>query len=736
MPPSSFQPDSEQHLPWRVTLTVMAVTLLSVALILIMGWSAMTTVDRSALDRESSFAMHGLADGFARIPIEQESAVVWDEAVERVRAHDQAWMRSNLGEWMGSYFGHNRVLVLDPENVPIHAMTDGATVAPDLAYHNLREVVAPLVVELRQAIGVVASGPDDPTEENIDVGVADFVLLGGYPAIISVKPIIPDTDEVEQQRGTEYLHVAIRFLDDTFVGQIAADYQLSDLRVLEPGTVLAEPSVPVVSRSGKTVAHLAWTPYRPGLSMVEKLAPIFAIAAIPIALLVIWLARSLWQSTERLRFLAFHDPLTGLPNRALFNIRLRAALDDAKSSGGAVAVMMIDLDRFKNINDTLGHPAGDALIRQMGERLRQVIGAAGFLARLGGDEFAVVLHHSVEDESEPVSVADRILLETRRPFVLDGEQVVSSVSIGIANASRGSKDTSDLLRRADIALYEAKSKGRERRQVFFPELSDIVMRRRAVEQELRLALENGSITTAYQAVFDTGSRAVVGAEGLLRWQHEVHGALAPEILISIAEERGLIEPIGNLVLQSACHLLKATSLPWVALNLSPVQLRNEGFAEGVLEMLQRFGLEPRRLQFEVKESILMADDAETVTNLHTLRSAGAKVALDDFGTGYSSLNHLRTYPVDKVKIDRSLVNQLPHSAECQAITQAIVSLAKSLHKVVAAEGVATLEEQELVVALGCDELQGFALSKPLSLIQFRSQFGDRFDDGYERSASK
>jgi EAL domain-containing protein (putative c-di-GMP-specific phosphodiesterase class I) len=216
----------------------------------------------------------------------------------------------------------------------------------------------------------------------------------------------------------------------------------------------------------------------------------------------------------------------------------------------------------------------------------------------------------------------------------------------------------------------------------------------------------------------------------------VHGALAPEILVSIAEERGLIEPIGNLVLQSACHLLQATSLPWVALNLSPVQLRNEGFVKDVLEMLKRFGIEPRRLQFEVQEATLMADNVTTVRNLNDLRAAGARVALDDFGTGYSSLNHLRTYPVDKVKIDRSLVNQLPHSTECQAITRAIVSLAKSLNKVVAAEGVATPEEQDLAVAMGCDELQGFGLSKPLSLIHFRSQFGDRFDDESDRAASR
>ncbi|HET7717851.1 MAG TPA: EAL domain-containing protein [Bauldia sp.] len=685
----------------------------------------MTTVDRGSLDREVSFAQRGLLEGYSRIPVEQESSVIWDEAVRRVKAGDQAWMRSNLGEWMGSYFGHNRIFVLDASNAPIHAMEDGVTKPATEAFKDERAAVEPFVHELRRQIGQAASGLDDSTGAIGDIGVQDFVLLDGTPAIVSIKPIIPDTDALTQRPGSEYLHVAVRFLDESFVDEIAERYQLSGARIAPKGTPVPDSSIPLTNRSGETLGYLVWEPYRPGLSLIEKLGPTIAVASIPVAVLLVWLVRHLWRATQRLRFLAFHDSLTALPNRTSFNIRLRSALGEAGRPGGSVAVMMIDLDRFKNINDTLGHPAGDELIRQVGERLREATADAGTLARLGGDEFAVILSH-VESASAAETIAERILREMRRPFVLNGEQVISGVSIGTAVAEPEERDASDLLRKADIALYEAKSKGRRRHQVFFPELSEIVLRRRLIEQDLRQALEDGSITAAYQPVFDRDLQKVLGAEAFMRWQHPIHGDLPPDLIISIAEERGLIEPIGERVLQSACRLLNESSLPWVAVNLSSVQLRSEGFAESLLATLQRFDVDPRRLQFEIKEPALLADDAVTTANLDFLRASGATITLEDFGTGYSSLNHLRRYPVDKVKIDRSLVNQLEASPECQAIARALVSVAKSLNKVVAADGIATQQERTLVVAMGCDELQGSALAKPLSTIQLRSQFVDHW----------
>ena len=721
---ASIRDQGEQRVSWRVSLTVAGVSLLSLAVILLLGWWTTTTVDEEALGRQIAFAREGLDDSFGRIPKDQESAVIWDEAVRRVKADDQAWIASNLGEWMAEYFGHSRAFVLDDRGAPIYAMQNGSTVAAEDAYERDRAVIAPLVLAMREQI---AAGADRITDldEAPGFGVEDYVLIQGRPAIVSVKPIIPDTEELIQAPGSEYLHVTVRFLDPSFVNEIAEKYQLTDAQILLPGASIPQSSVPVVSSSGDTLAYLAWTPYRPGLSMIRTLGPPAAIAALPIAVLLVWLVRHLWRSTRRLHDLAFHDHLTTLPNRTLFNLRLRRVLEDAGRSGKSVAMMMIDLDRFKNVNDTLGHPMGDELIRQVAERLRSVVGDSGVLARIGGDEFAVVLDR-IAGESDAERVAERILIDMRRPFVLNGEQVTAGVSIGTAVA-KGESDPSDLLRRADIALYEAKSKGRRRHQLFFTELSDIVLRRRAIEQDLRVALEDGSIAAVYQPIFDSRSGRVVGAEALVRWNHPVHGPMSPEVFIAIAEERGLIDALGERVLELVCQLLQETSLPWIAINLSPVQLRGEGFADDTLRTIERLGVVPERLQFEIREATLIADDAATVANLGVFRASGAKVALDDFGTGYSSVNYLRQYPVDKIKIDRTLIDQLPTSRECEAITRAIVSLAKSLDKTVAAEGVELAEVRALVTEIGCDEVQGFALALPLTHLQLRSQYGDLWD---------
>ena len=383
--------------------------------------------------------------------------------------------------------------------------------------------------------------------------------------------------------------------------------------------------------------------------------------------------------------------------------------------------MMLDVDRFKNVNDTLGHAAGDELIRQLGARLVGSLARGTLCARLGGDEFAIMLS-DVAGTADAEKVAGRMLLEMEHPFVLEGQQVVCSVSIGIAVSDEGDKTGSDLLRKADIALYEAKSKGRRRHQVFFHELNDIVLRKRAVEQDLRTALEDGTLTAAYQPVFNSTGSRVVGAEALVRWQHPVHGTLPPAVLIAIAEERGLIEAIGRRVLQLACHLLKETSIPWIAVNVSPAQLRSEQFATDVASELQRVNVSADRLQIEIKEPALMEDETGAAATLSQLRALGIKVVLDNFGTGYSSLNYLRQYRVDKVKIDRSLVTQMTASSEGTTVVQAIISLARSLKKGIAAEGVESEDEKAFLMEFGCDEIQGFWLSKPLTAIQLRSRF--------------
>jgi diguanylate cyclase (GGDEF)-like protein/PAS domain S-box-containing protein len=436
---------------------------------------------------------------------------------------------------------------------------------------------------------------------------------------------------------------------------------------------------------------------------------------------IIGLVCSARDITERRRteahihFLAYHDSLTGLPNRAQFERDL-AGLAGRAAEGVPATLVLIDLDRFKHINDTLGHVAGDDLLRQLANRLFQLVGPAGTLARVGGDEFAILLSGPAAGAAE--SMCRAIQLQFGRPFRLFDDPAFITASFGIAPWQPGS-DAFRMLREADIALYEAKARGRSRWEVFAPPMAETVEEKRRIEQDLRRALDvGGELMLEYQPIFAADGRAVAGAEALVRWEHPERGRLAPDIFIGVAEERGLIEKLGEWVLEEACRMLARTTIPWVAVNVSPVELKSRRFVDRVIEQLQQLGIDPTRLQLEITEGVLLDTSEATEAGLTRLRAAGIRLALDDFGTGYSSLNYLRRYNVDKLKIDRSFVGQLGESTDAEVIVRTIIDLARSLNMKVTAEGVATERQRDYLMALGCHELQGYLLSQPLPLEAF------------------
>lgn len=436
---------------------------------------------------------------------------------------------------------------------------------------------------------------------------------------------------------------------------------------------------------------------------------------------IIGLVCSARDITERRRteahihFLAYHDSLTGLPNRAQFERDL-AGLAGRAAEGVPATLVLIDLDRFKHINDTLGHVAGDDLLRQLANRLFQLVGPAGTLARVGGDEFAILLSGPAAGAAE--SMCRAIQLQFGRPFRLFDDPAFITASFGIAPWQPGS-DAFRMLREADIALYEAKARGRSRWEVFAPPMAETVEEKRRIEQDLRRALDvGGELMLEYQPIFAADGRAVAGAEALVRWEHPERGRLAPDIFIGVAEERGLIEKLGEWVLEEACRMLARTTIPWVAVNVSPVELKSRRFVDRVIEQLQQLGIDPARLQLEITEGVLLDTSEATEAGLTRLRAAGIRLALDDFGTGYSSLNYLRRYNVDKLKIDRSFVGQLGESTDAEVIVRTIIDLARSLNMKVTAEGVATERQRDYLMALGCHELQGYLLSQPLPLEAF------------------
>ncbi len=419
----------------------------------------------------------------------------------------------------------------------------------------------------------------------------------------------------------------------------------------------------------------------------------------------------------RLRHQATHDPLTGLPNRALLLDRLALALARARRRPGLVAVLYLDLDRFKMVNDSLGHEAGDRLLVALAGRLLALVGPTDTVARRGGDEFTLLL---ADLGAEAEAVAERVLADLRVPFTLGGQEIVVGASIGIALGGVGGADPADLLHAADLALYQAKAAGRGRYAIFSPRLRDRASARLAVEQDLRRALDRGEFTVHYQPKVELATGRLVGLEALARWRHPTRGLLPPAEFIPLAEETGLIVPLGRQVLAEACRQARAWQAAsprdpsvLVCVNLSARQFAHPGLVGDVARALEASGLAPGSLGLEITESAAMSAAEATLATLRELKALGVALELDDFGTGYSSLAYLQRFPLDRLKLDRAFVRGLERDAGSTAIVRAVLTLARALGLGVTAEGVETTAQAAALRDLGCDWGQGYLFAPPL-----------------------
>ena len=424
------------------------------------------------------------------------------------------------------------------------------------------------------------------------------------------------------------------------------------------------------------------------------------------------------RADAKIAHMAHYDALTDLPNRMLFRERLEQALK-AIRPGERLAVMYIDIDEFKSINDALGHPIGDELLKGVADRLRGCLKATDVAARLGGDEFAVI-QTAIRSQSETTHLVDCIYAAIRAPFECTGHLITTDASIGIALAPGDGLDLDQLLKNADLALYGAKGDGRRTYRFFEAGMDARAKARRSLEFELRQAINDGSLEAYYQPVVTLDHDKVSCCEALLRWRHPERGMISPAEFIPIAEDTGLINQIGHWVLHTAC----AEAAGWpddvrVAVNVSPVQFKSQTLALNVAAALAASGLAASRLELEITEAVLIRDDEVALEVLHQLRALGVRIALDDFGTGYSSLSYLQRFPFDKIKIDRSFVKDITSAVASSSIVEAVVNIAAASHMTTTAEGVETEQQKELLRALGCTEMQGYLFSPAIPAVEIR-----------------
>ncbi len=720
---------------------------LAAALVLFGAWSLWATarqVDASIRARQANdvhLALGAVLDDLAQ---SQAGVAIWDPAYAEVRKArpDAAWLDQNVGTWLNYVFNHELDIIIDGSDQPVYAMQNGARITPAI-FTSVRPALLPLIQaargSLRRAPNTHERLPERKLAQNSTVRTSpaavhatDLVQISGRAATASVMRMIPDSKVLVGPRERQPLLVSIRFLDGTMMRDLSRIHGIAGARVLRapaaPGTGLY--SVPLRSSQGVLLGHLSWRPDMPGRDILRSVAHRGGAAAaaliVLLGVLVIIVGRLMFRDARsieelenarvelqakeaRAQYLANHDVLTSLPNRAAFN----RFVDEAAThtTQGALAVLLIDLDKFKHVNDTLGHLAGDQLIQSVAGRISARLRKGGLLARLGGDEFAICLTEDLGTEAL-CTLAEGCLAELRKPFPILGSEVQIGGSIGIAVGAPRSSDRTELLRKADIAMYSVKAGGRDGYRFYTAEMDESLANRRELEEDLRKALAlKQQLFVAYQPKMDASGEVVVGFEALVRWDHPLKGLLTPDLFIPIAEDAGLIHALGTWVLGEACRVSKNWPGLTMAVNVSPVQFKSDGFAAKVRSVVQNCGVHPRHIELEVTEGILIDDCAEVRSALDDLRLAGFRIALDDFGTGYSSLSYLKQFKVDRIKIDKSFIKRVGRDQEAIAIVQAVIALGHAMNLSVTAEGVETCEQGSLLRTAGCNELQGYLFSK-------------------------
>ncbi len=637
---------------------------------------------------------------------------LWDEALRKLEGQfDKVWADENIGSLTKSVY-YSRVLLLDRNDRPVYVkQTSGPAAPSDVAA--LFALAAPAVAEVRRReAGRVAPPLNTPVRANI-IG-----LVEDRPALVIAALVRSDTGKIKPAYARGPILVLQVSLATNLRNAFADRFRLGDLRIdtirERPDDGKAEAELATLPDGRRIV--LTWTPQKPGAALLRRSAAFLLIAALGVAIagaaVVLHasrVTRKLVISQAEARRLALEDPLTGLANRLLFADRLQQAREQLKRGDHVLGLLCLDLDRFKDVNDSLGHEAGDALIREVGSRLKMVCRAEDTVARLGGDEFALLAR--APELAGVADLAERVVAALSGSVQLAAAQVTLSCSMGVTILVDPEVTQAEALRQADLALYRAKERGRGRFCFFEPEMDALLKGRKALEADLRQAVEADAVTVAYQPLVDAAG-VLSGVEALARWIHPTRGEIAPGVFIPIAESSGLVSPLADNVFRRICHDARGWSGLPVALNISPVQLRLPGLIERMAATLDAAGMAATRFDLELTEGVLLNDDARTHEVLAGLRRMGFGLVLDDFGTGYSSLSYLDKYPIQKIKLDPGFVSRLSSSRKARAIVTAVLQMAEGLNLRVVAEGIETSAQFEMLRDMGCKEFQGFFFSHP------------------------
>jgi diguanylate cyclase (GGDEF)-like protein len=630
-----------------------------------------------------------------------------------------------LNVWLGPLLDHDLVVVCNATGEIVYSAPGRNNPNPELmaaAVPWIQSIVEYLHGHGALPNGVMRlSGSKSPRGRSAD---AAFLLkIYGKLSVVAAMPVDgPGT-------ANKPIALTVRVVEQNVLSNISDRLQLANLRLLPGDDHPAGDNVyEYVDSHDQPVARFAWRPQRPGAEILDTVIPFIGIALAGFALLaglvmryMRYTAATIAAGENRMRYLALHDPLCGLPNRNFFSERLEAVIADVRRGGPPAALLYIDLDHFKDVNDTLGHPIGDELIRNVTLRLSHTMRGDDLVARLGGDEFAVITAAS-SDPAELQEIANRVIATLCTPYSINTHTIVIGASIGIALIDqRSDSDAADIMRYADMALYRAKNEGRNRACIYDAAMDADLSTRKLLEADLREAIDSDQLQLLYQPVVNKSGDTVVGVEALCRWKHPTRGEIPPSEFIAIAEHSGLIIDLGNWVLRRACIDGRAWPELTIAVNVSSLQFRRTDFVDVVERILKQTNFDPTRLELELTESVLLGNVDTAETAMTRLKALGVRLALDDFGTGYSRLRYLRRFPFDKLKIDRSFVRSIEKAADAAAIVHAIVSLGRGLGMKVTAEGVETADQQLFLRAAGVHSMQGFRFGRPVGISEISAR---------------